>query len=142
MLYLHISTAFSEDDMRRVQTFMYSSLENKLLEDGCSRRLPWIRSKVWIINKSFWPSFDFPINLSKQLTSRSATFHSKPSCSLKNSLKAGSWPSSLRFFRGGGSLLGSMTLRRLSAGELEEDKHICARSPSTWRSPLRILDWS
>lgn len=122
---------------------MYISLENKLREDGCSSMMPWIRSKVWMINKSFCPSFDFPSSLSKQLTNRSATFHSNPSCNLKNSLNAGSWLRSLSSFRGGGSLPGSMTLRRLSAEEFdEEDRHICASRPSTWRSPLRILDWS
>lgn len=102
-----------------------------------------MRSKVWIINKSFCPSLDFPNNLSKQLTRRSATFHSNPSCNLKNSLKAGSWQSSSSTFRGGGSFPGSMTLRRLSPGELgEEDRHIWARRPSTWRSPFRILSGS
>jgi hypothetical protein len=129
---------------RWIQTFMYSSLENKLLEGGCRSRMPWIKSNVWIINRSFCPSFVLPSNLSKQFTKRIATFHSNPSCSLKNSLNAGSFPSSFKALRGGGSFPGSMTERLFSAavfGELEL-KQICARRPSTCRKPFRILAWS
>lgn len=66
-------------------------------------------------------------------------FHSKPSCSLKNSRKAGS------SFRDDNSLvvcfdapMGTTELLR-SAGVLVRDRQIWARSPSSWRKPLRIL---
>lgn len=67
-------------------------------------------------------------------------FHSNPSCSLKNSRKAGS------FFNDDNSLVDcfdapfTITELRRSAGEDDDlDRHICARRPSSCRRPLRIL---
>jgi len=121
----------------QILTFMYNSLENRVLLGGCNNKIPCIKSSVWIINKSYSPSFALPNNLSKQFTSLIATFHSNPSCSLKNSRKAGSAPSSSSAFLGGGSRSGSRTLRRFSALVLGcdcedcEERQICARRPST-----------
>ena len=123
-----------------IRTFMYNSLEKSDRDGGCSNRIPCIKSNVATISRSFCPSLLFPNNLSKQLTNLIATFHSNPSWSLKNSLKAGSVPSSPKALRGGGSFPGSIIERRFSAADIgEDDKQSCARSPSTWRSPLRIF---
>jgi len=104
-----------------------------------------MRSRHAKMSKSFWPSLLFPSNRSKQLTSLSATFHSNPSCNLKNSRNAGSSLSSPSCFLIGGSLPGS-TIMDLGLfegaigfdGEVDE-RQIWARSPSTCRNPLRIL---
>jgi hypothetical protein len=116
------------------------------------------------MRRSFWPSvrrkvgqwlrgdgevvagvllFPFPKRRSRQAIRRIATFHSKPSCSLKNSRKAGSsfsCDSSLgvRLL----SLVGETAIDclRFSTGVVPEpERQICARRPSSWRRPLRIL---
>jgi hypothetical protein len=128
-------------------TFMYSSLLNKLRLGGWSNKIPCIRSRHARINRSFAPSFAFPISLSRQVTNLNATFHSNPSCSLKNSLNAGSSLSSVSSLRWDeevvdgeeSSLVASMDCRREGLGRARQ---ICARSPSTWRRPLRILGLS
>lgn len=67
-------------------------------------------------------------------------FHSKPSCSLKNSRNAGSSSSEesslVVCFE---ELAGTTELRRSAAGVGDRERHIWARSPSSWRRPLRIL---
>jgi hypothetical protein len=144
---------------------MYISLENRTRLGGCSNSTPCIRSRHARINRSFPPSF-FPSSRSRHCTNRSATFHSKPSCSLKNSRKAGSPQRSESCLRGGvlGGVGSESRLRgdeeeaedekkecRLFAGALvgedgaegvEDERQSCASRPSIWRRPLRILELS
>lgn len=103
---------------------------------------------------SFCPSLPLAMSRSRVPMRRRATFHSKPSCSLKNSRKAGSCdrrPRSLRGGEDGGSgppaspsapppplPVESPEPRRARPG-LASDRQICASRPSTWRMPLRTL---
>lgn len=145
--------------------------------------MPWRRSSVEMMSRSFWPSeihqssvhsietlvervetycFPFPEVfpgrrlavsqlwapcISVKASTRpvcvawSVPLHSNPSCSLKNSLNAGSSfkaPSSL----GTCAVLPVLTIdRRLSAavGFDERHRHNCARSPSNCFRPFLIL---
>lgn len=120
--------------------------------------MPCVNSRVVAINKSFASSF-LPNSLSSAATNLVATFHSNPSCSLKNSLNAASsFNSDSGFFAGGGLVVeGSMTERRLSAAEIFTGggsiterrlsailvacfgRQICASRSSTWRKPFLIF---
>lgn len=124
------------------RTFMYSSLENSDRDDGCSNNIPCIKSRQARISRSFWPSLLFPSRRSRQLTRRSATFHSNPSCSLKNSRNAGSSGRSASSLRGDGGGLSAGTRSECRLLGLCFERQIWASRPSTWRMPLRILEAS
>lgn len=101
----------------------------------------------------------FPRSLSRQDMSRIATiarssqhwsatlfgafipFHSNPSWSLKNSLKAGSSSNDARSFGACSSSTIETIDLRLSAAEDRPDRerHICAKRPSSCRRPFLIL---
>lgn len=120
------------------RTFMYISWEKRAREGGCSRRTPWIRSSVCMINMSFVPLLSLPRSLSRQATSLMEIFHWKDCWSLKNSRKAGSSERSFNFLPGGDVEPKSSIDCRLLAMEVLE-RHSWARRPSTWRRPLRIF---
>lgn len=74
------------------------------------------------------------------MSRRVLPFHSKLSCSLKNSLNAGSTATCCRLF--GTVASGWICVDGLLfCGDLDGGlgRHICANKPSIWRMPLRIL---
>lgn len=120
--------------------------ENKILLGGCSSRIPWIRSSVLTMRRSYWPSPPRATSQSSVDSRRCATFHSKPSWSLKNSRKAGSEPRSGRPFRGGeeedsGDFVGEEEVGWCCflGLLLGPERQICARRPSTCFRPFLIL---
>jgi len=124
---------------------MYISLPNSFRDGGCKSNTPCRSSSVDSINISFTPLFPSPSTRSRQLISLDAQLYSKPSCSLKNSLNAGSSTrdDSLRGSRCAAEEGGTTEEVRLCFGvddEEEEERQICARRDSSWRRPLRILD--
>lgn len=66
-------------------------------------------------------------------------FHSNPSCSLKNSRKAGSSLNIARSFGACCCCSAFATDLRLSVAGAERERQIWASRPSSWRRPLRIL---
>ena len=88
----------------------------------------WVLSRYDRLDRGCWGMWAIP-------------FHWKPSCSLKNSRNAGSSFNCDNSF-GVLSLLCVVAIDRLlSGGGVLPDceRHICDRSPSSCRSPLRIL---
>lgn len=75
---------------RLSHTFIFCSRAKRDLLGGCSNSSPWIRSRALRIKRSFPPSPPLAISRSRVPIRRMGTFHSNPSCSLKNSRKAGS----------------------------------------------------
>jgi hypothetical protein len=120
-------------------TFMWISLAKSSRLGGCSNNTPCNTSNVDIMRRSFCPLLPFPISRSKHEINLNATFHWKLCCSLKNSLNAGSSFMSPSFFVGPDIDCPSDIIECLLLAAVHLDRHICARSPSTCRRPLRIF---
>ena len=122
---------------------MFCSRENRALLGGCSSSTPWMRSRALRMSRSFWPSLPLAMRRSRVPIRRVATFHSNPSCSLKNSRNAGSCDSCARSLRAAAAFSPPPLLLPLSLsgvlGGFGFERPIWASKPSTWRRPLRTL---
>lgn len=119
-------------------TFMCTLREKRDLLAGWRRSAPWMRSRALTMRRSYWPSPPRTTSQSRVVSRRWAMFHSKPSCSLKNSRKAGSPERSASTLRDGCS-----RSRPWSAacflGLLGPKRQIWARRPSTCLRPFLIF---